>query len=255
MLFAGLLVGGVVDRRAQQRRRRRRRGHLRAGRRAAGRRRRRRAAAHDDRRRTLGGQYGTIAAAYATLEDDVAFAAEFDRLPDAEAEVLGRTLGRSRTSSHRRPSAAPATTRTGPDIVYALGLARARCRRWTRTASPRPGARRAAVRRAGPRRLRRRSPSSSRPVTSPRWPRRSTPPSRRVRRHRGVSSVAGAAAGVSSIASSSASAPGAPTPPSRPVRRRHRRPSPLRARPTAWPRRPSRRRPAVRRTGRCGAAR
>ena len=57
---------------------------------------------------TLGGQYGTITAAYATLDDDVEFAAEFDRLPDAEAEVLGRTLGAiqnqlSPTADRRRP--------------------------------------------------------------------------------------------------------------------------------------------------------
>src|SRR5918994_5650320 len=42
---------------------------------------------------TLGGQYGTITAAYADLGSDLDFAAEFDRLPDAEARPPGRTLG------------------------------------------------------------------------------------------------------------------------------------------------------------------
>ena len=87
---------------------------------------------------TLGGQYGTIAAAYATLEDDVAFAAEFDRLPDAEAEVLGRTLG---AIQNQLSPTAIGGVRTdedrGPDIVYALGLARGTVQALDPAASPR----------------------------------------------------------------------------------------------------------------------
>jgi hypothetical protein len=74
---------------------------------------------------TLGRQYGTIAAAYATLEDDVEFAAEFDRLPDAEAELLGRTLGGIQNQlSPTAIGGARTDEDRAPDIVYALGLAR-----------------------------------------------------------------------------------------------------------------------------------
>ena len=87
---------------------------------------------------TLGGQYGTIAAAYATLTDDVEFAAEFDRLPDAEAEVLGRTLGAIQNQlSPTAIGGARTDEDRGPDIVYALGLARGTVQALDPDASPR----------------------------------------------------------------------------------------------------------------------
>jgi hypothetical protein len=74
---------------------------------------------------TLGAQYGTITAAYATLGDDVDFAAEFDRLPDAEAQLLGRSLGA--IQAQLSPTAVGGGREDedrAPDIVFALHLAR-----------------------------------------------------------------------------------------------------------------------------------
>jgi hypothetical protein len=72
----------------------------------------------------LGGQYGAITAAYADLASDLDFAADFDRLPDAEARLLGRTLG---TIQNQLSPTAVGGARTdedrSPDIVYALGMA------------------------------------------------------------------------------------------------------------------------------------
>ena len=41
----------------------------------------------------LGTRYGEVTVGFGELEDELDFAAEFDRLPDAEARLLGRTLG------------------------------------------------------------------------------------------------------------------------------------------------------------------
>jgi hypothetical protein len=74
---------------------------------------------------TLGGQYGTITAAYAALDDDVEFAAQFDRLPDAEAALLGRTLGAIQNQlSPTAIGGVRGDEDRAPDIVYALQLAR-----------------------------------------------------------------------------------------------------------------------------------
>lgn len=87
---------------------------------------------------TLGGQYGTITAAYTTLSDDVAFAAEFDRLPDAEAALIGRTLG---AIQNQLSPTAVGGVRTdddrAPDIVYALAMARGVVQALDPEASPR----------------------------------------------------------------------------------------------------------------------
>jgi hypothetical protein len=87
---------------------------------------------------TLGGQYGTITAAYAELTDDVAFAAEFDRLPDAEAALIGRTLG---AIQNQLSPTAVGGVRTdedrAPDIVYALTMARGMVQALDPDAAPR----------------------------------------------------------------------------------------------------------------------
>lgn len=73
----------------------------------------------------LGTRYGTISGAYATLTDEVEFSVEFDRLPDAEAELLGRSLGA--IQGQLSPTAiggARTDDDRAADIVYALGLAR-----------------------------------------------------------------------------------------------------------------------------------
>jgi hypothetical protein len=86
----------------------------------------------------LGAQYGTITAAYATLGDDVEFAATFDRLPDAEAKLIGRTLG---AIQNQLSPTAIGGVRTqedrGPDIVFALQLARGAVQALEPTASAR----------------------------------------------------------------------------------------------------------------------
>jgi hypothetical protein len=87
---------------------------------------------------TLGGQYGTVAAAYESMDDGVDFAAEFDRLPDAEAELLGRTLGTiQRQLSPTAIGGARTEDDRAADIVYALGLARGAVQALDPDASPR----------------------------------------------------------------------------------------------------------------------
>jgi len=86
----------------------------------------------------LGSQYGEIAAAYATLTDDVAFSEQFERLPDAEAELLGRSLGA--IQGQLSPTAiggARTDEDRAADIVYALGLARGTVQSLDPDASPR----------------------------------------------------------------------------------------------------------------------
>ncbi|MET0910614.1 MAG: hypothetical protein ABWZ99_14200, partial [Ilumatobacteraceae bacterium] len=41
----------------------------------------------------LGTRYGEVTVGFARITDELDFAAAFDRLPDAEARLLGRTLG------------------------------------------------------------------------------------------------------------------------------------------------------------------
>ena len=86
----------------------------------------------------LGSQYGEITAAYATLTDDVEFSEQFDRLPDAEAELLGRSLGA--IQGQLSPTAiggARTDDDRAADIVYALGMARGMVQSLDPDASPR----------------------------------------------------------------------------------------------------------------------
>jgi hypothetical protein len=87
---------------------------------------------------TLGGRYGTVTGAYASLDDDVEFAAEFDRLPDAEAALLGRTLGAIQNQlSPTAIGGVRGDDDRAPDIVYALQLARGTVQALDPGASPR----------------------------------------------------------------------------------------------------------------------
>ena len=89
--------------------------------------------------------------------DELDFAAEFDRLPDAEARLLGRTLGAIQAQlSPTDVGGARDDDDRAADIVFALQLARARsCAIDPDGTAARPGAGDPAVRRAGPHRLRR----------------------------------------------------------------------------------------------------
>jgi hypothetical protein len=74
----------------------------------------------------LGRRYGEITVALATVDDQVAFAEQFDRLPDAEARVVGRTLGEIQTQlSPTAVDGAREDDDRTPDVVFALELARA----------------------------------------------------------------------------------------------------------------------------------
>ena len=73
----------------------------------------------------LGAAYGAVTVGLTTVTDEVQFAQRFERLPDAEAKLLGRTLGAIQaqltpkvTGGPRQPS-----DRSG-DILLALALAR-----------------------------------------------------------------------------------------------------------------------------------
>jgi len=73
----------------------------------------------------LGAAYGEVVRGYSEITDELDFAAAFDRLPDAEAELLGRTLGaiQGQLSPAAIGGARDEDDRR-PDIVYALALAR-----------------------------------------------------------------------------------------------------------------------------------
>jgi hypothetical protein len=73
----------------------------------------------------LGARYGEITSAFATITDDVDFAASYDRLPDAEAALLGRTLGAIQGQlSPTVIGGAREEEDRAADIVFALTLAR-----------------------------------------------------------------------------------------------------------------------------------
>lgn len=78
----------------------------------------------------LGSAYGAVTAGFIDLKnddlDDLAFAAAFDRLPDAEARLLGRSLGaiQAQLSPTEQDGARDGDDREG-DIVFALEMARA----------------------------------------------------------------------------------------------------------------------------------
>ena len=74
----------------------------------------------------LGRKYGEVTVGFTDVPDELDFAAAFDRLPDAEARLLGRTLGaiQSQLSPTEVGGARTADDRAA-DIVFALALARA----------------------------------------------------------------------------------------------------------------------------------
>ena len=73
----------------------------------------------------LGARYGEVAAGFSELEDDLEFAAEFDRLPDAEARLLGRTLGAIQAQlSPTDVGGARGSDDRAADILFALRLGR-----------------------------------------------------------------------------------------------------------------------------------
>ena len=86
----------------------------------------------------LGTRYGEVVRGFSEITDDVDFAAEFDRLPDAQAELLGRTLGAIQGQlSPTGIGGAREEEDRAPDLVYALGVARAVVQTIDPDASPR----------------------------------------------------------------------------------------------------------------------
>ena len=77
----------------------------------------------------LGAAYGEVTLGFSELGDegdDLAFAERFDRLPDAEARLLGRTLGEIQTQlSPTEVDGARGDDDRAPDVLFALQLARA----------------------------------------------------------------------------------------------------------------------------------
>jgi hypothetical protein len=73
----------------------------------------------------LGAAYGAVSVGLATIADEVQFAQRFERLPDAEAKLLGRTLGAIQAQLTPKTAGGPRQPpdRTG-DILFALALAR-----------------------------------------------------------------------------------------------------------------------------------
>ena len=73
----------------------------------------------------LGERYAEVTLGLAEIEDDLEFAAEFDRLPDAEARLLGRTLGaiQAQLAPTQVDGSRTESDRTA-DVVFALQLAR-----------------------------------------------------------------------------------------------------------------------------------
>jgi hypothetical protein len=73
----------------------------------------------------LGAAYGAVTVGLTTVADEVQFAERFERLPDAEAKLLGRTLGAIQAQLTPKTTGGPRqpADRTG-DILFALALAR-----------------------------------------------------------------------------------------------------------------------------------
>lgn len=74
----------------------------------------------------LGTRYGEVTVGFTEIDDELEFAAEFDRLPDAEARLLGRTLGAIQAQlSPADVGGARGSDDRAADILFALRLARA----------------------------------------------------------------------------------------------------------------------------------
>jgi hypothetical protein len=73
----------------------------------------------------LGAAYGDVTAGLTTITDEVQFADRFERLPDAEARLVGRTLGAIQAQVTPKTAGGPRrpSDRAG-DILFALALAR-----------------------------------------------------------------------------------------------------------------------------------
>ena len=146
------------------------------------------------RRQRAGPGYGEVTLGFERIvEDDHDFAAEFDRLPDAEARLLGRTLGAIQAElSPTALGGARTTTTVPPTSCSRCACPGRRSRPSTPTGRPRPGPGHPAVLDPGPDGLRRaggdvrhRRPdglaaridgalrTTARPGSSARWPTRS----------------------------------------------------------------------------------
>jgi hypothetical protein len=74
----------------------------------------------------LGTAYGDVTVGLATIPDEVQFAQRFRRLPDAEAKLLGRTLGAIQAELTPQSAGGPRRQRdSAADVLFALALARA----------------------------------------------------------------------------------------------------------------------------------
>jgi hypothetical protein len=74
----------------------------------------------------LGKAYGDVTVGLATIPDEVQFAERFTRLPDAEAKLLGRTLGAIQAQLTPKAAGGPRQPNDrNADILFALGLSRA----------------------------------------------------------------------------------------------------------------------------------
>jgi hypothetical protein len=73
----------------------------------------------------LGTAYGEVTVGLTTIADEVQFAERFERLPDAEVKLVGRTLGAIQAQLTPKTTGGPRepADRTG-DILFALDLAR-----------------------------------------------------------------------------------------------------------------------------------
>jgi hypothetical protein len=86
----------------------------------------------------LGKAYGDVTAGLGTITDEVQFAQRFERLPDAEAKLVGRTLGA--IQAQVTPQAAGGARKPADrdaDILFSLALARAMVQALDPAAAPR----------------------------------------------------------------------------------------------------------------------
>ena len=74
----------------------------------------------------LGTKYGQVTLGLGTVTDEVQFAQQFERLPDAEAKLLGRTLGAIQAQLTPEAAGGPRKAEhRADDIAFALALSRA----------------------------------------------------------------------------------------------------------------------------------
>jgi len=92
----------------------------------------------DGRAAALGTVYGEVTAGLGSITDEVQFAERFERLPDAESKLVGRTLGaiQAQLTPEGAGGARPADERSA-DILFALAMSRAMVQAVVPDASPR----------------------------------------------------------------------------------------------------------------------